>query len=125
MNAEDGKHELGKITERIIGCAYQVSNILGCGFLEKVYESALAHELRKSKLEVTQQHGIRVQYDGIVVGEFCADLLVEESVLVELKAVKALDEIHMLQCQLPEGDGPVDLPTSISASPRSKSSASF
>jgi GxxExxY protein len=90
--------ELNKITERIIGCAYTVGNVLGNGFLEKVYENALAHELRKAGLQVVQQYGIQVHYDGIVVGEFVADLLIEGCVLVELKAVKAFDEIHMAQC---------------------------
>lgn len=66
--------------------------------MEKVYENALAHELRKAGLQVVQQYGIQVHYDGIVVGEFAADLLVEGCVLVELKAVKAFDEIHMAQC---------------------------
>jgi len=57
------------ITEKIIGCAYTVANTLGCGFLEKVYENALAHELRKEGLVVLQQAGVNVIYDGIVVGE--------------------------------------------------------
>ena len=86
------------ITEKIIGCAYTVSNALGAGFLEKVYENALAHELRKAGLKVQQQHPIQVQYDGIVVGDYVADLLIEDCILVELKAVKALDEIHQAQC---------------------------
>jgi len=86
------------ITEKIIGCAYTVANTLGCGFLEKVYENALAHELRKEGLVVLQQAGVNVIYDGIVVGEYVSDLLVENEILVELKAVKALDNIHMAQC---------------------------
>jgi GxxExxY protein len=86
------------ITEKIIGCAYTVANILGCGFLEKVYENALAHELRKKGLVVLQQAAMNVIYDGIVVGEYVSDLLVENEILVELKAVKALDNIHMAQC---------------------------
>jgi GxxExxY protein len=90
--------ELNKITEQIIGCAYTVANTLGSGFLEKVYENALTYELRKAGLQVGQQHGISVYYDGVVVGEFFADLLVEESVLVELKGIRDLDEIHMAQC---------------------------
>ncbi len=73
-------------------------NGLGAGFLEKVYENALAHELRKTGLRVEQQHGITVHYDGVVVGEYAADLLVEDAVLVELKAVKGLDAVHMAQC---------------------------
>ena len=70
----------------------------GAGFLEKVYENALAHELRKAGFLVVQQHPISVWYDGLVVGEYFADLFVEECVIVELKAVKAIDEAHWAQC---------------------------
>src|SRR6185369_1514523 len=87
-----------QLSEKIIGCAYTVANTLGAGFLEKVYENAFAHELRKQGLEVAQQSGITVYYDGIVAGEYIADLLVGNEVLVELKAVKALDNVHMAQC---------------------------
>ena len=66
--------------------------------MEKVYENALAHELRKAGLKVLQQQAIQVLYDGIVVGDYIADMLVEDCVIVELKAVKALDEIHQAQC---------------------------
>ena len=66
--------ELNSITERIIGCAYTVGNILGHGFLEKVYENALSHELSKNGLEVRRQYPIRVTYDGISVGDYFADL---------------------------------------------------
>lgn len=92
------KPELNEITERIIGCAYAVGNTLGSGFLEKVYENALAHELGKAGLRIQQQKELLVYYDGIVVGEYAADLIVEELVIVELKAAKALDKIHMAQC---------------------------
>ena len=92
------QRRLNEITERIIGCAYQVANSLGCGFLEKVYENAVAHELRKAGLTTEQQRSIQVRYDGAVVGDYVADLLVEGSVLVELKAVKSLDDIHFSQC---------------------------
>jgi len=86
-----------ELTQKIIGCAYKVSNTLGSGFLEKVYENALARELCKSSLKVQQQYPMKVFYDHELVGEFVADLLVEDSVLVELKAVRQLDEIHMAQ----------------------------
>lgn len=86
------------ITEKIIGCAYTVTNTLGSGFLEKVYENALAHEMRKAGLVVQQQVGVSVKYDGMVVGDYIIDLLVEGSVLVELKAVKAIDNVHFAQC---------------------------
>ena len=59
---------------------------------------ARAHELRKNGLAVAQQHPIKVLYDGVVVGDFVADLLVEHEVLVELKAVKAFDDVHLAQC---------------------------
>ena|SRR5580658_6476628 len=87
-----------RLTECIIGCAFQVLNKLGVGFLEKNYENALAHELRKAGLVAAQQQGITVYYDGIVIGEYVADLLVEEAVVVELKVVRALDQVHMAQC---------------------------
>ena len=98
MDTDKHRWETNLITEAVIGAAYKVSNTLGSGFLEKVYENALAIELRKAGLEVVQQHPINVKYDGAIVGEFIADLLVNGEVLVELKAVKALDEIHMVQC---------------------------
>ncbi len=100
MNADErrfSQSEMSQLTERVIGCAFAVSNTLGCGFLEKVYENALAHELRKAGIKA-EQDGVKVYYDGVVVGEYVADLLVEECLLVELKAVKELDDIHMAQC---------------------------
>ncbi len=90
--------QINEITEKIIGCAYIVGNALGCGFLEKVYENALAIEIAKTGLRIEQQHGVNVEYSGHVVGEFAADLLVEGCVLVELKAARALDDIHRAQC---------------------------
>ena len=94
MNADT----LNALSERIIGCAFTVANGLGSGFLEKVYENALAHELRKAGLTVAQQQGVSVNYDDVIVGEYVADLLVEAAVVVELKAVRALDDIHQAQC---------------------------
>ena len=91
------EQDLDKLTERIIGCAYQVSNTLGIGFVEKVYENAHAHEMRKSGLNIQQQYPIKVVYDGISVGDFFADILVENLALVELKAVSALNNDHIAQ----------------------------
>ncbi len=90
--------KLNEVTKRIIGCAYAVSNALGAGFLEKVYENAMAHELRKAGLRAQQQQPIQVVYDGTVVGDYLADIVVEDLVIVELKAVKAFDEVHFAQC---------------------------
>ncbi|MFZ5880214.1 MAG: GxxExxY protein [Chloroflexota bacterium] len=89
--------DVNEITQKIIGCAFEVSNTLGIGFVEKVYENALAHAIRKVNLQVRQQYPIKVHYDNIVVGEFLADLLVEERVLVELKAVSMLNQEHTAQ----------------------------
>ena len=86
------------LSRRIIGCALTVLHTLGTGFLEKVYEDALLHELRKAGLAVSQQHPTLVQYDRIVVGQYAVDLLVEHTVLVELKVAKAIDEILIAQC---------------------------
>jgi len=96
MNADESV--LSQVSERIIGGAFTVANTLGSGFLEKVYENALAHELRSRGLPVAQQQGVVVCYNGIVVGEYTADLVVDGSVIVELKAVRALDNVHRAQC---------------------------
>ncbi len=101
MNTD--KHRLSEdalngLSERIIGCAFQVSNTLGCGFLEKVYENALAHELRKNGVQVRQQEPIKVYYDGVVVGEYFADLMVADTILVELKATKDISQVFVAQC---------------------------
>ena len=98
MNADERRYELDRLTDKIIGAAYTVSNTLGCGFLEKVYENPLAHELRKQGLKVEPQRPIQVKYDNVIVGDYTADLLVDESVIVEIKAVKAFDDIHSAQC---------------------------
>ena len=86
-----------ELTEKIIGCAYCVHRTLGAGFLEKVYENALAHELRKNGLKVAQQVPIAVFYDGQQVGEYFADLLIEDSVVCELKAGEAISKQHEVQ----------------------------
>lgn len=95
---DSSREKINQITEKIIGCAYRVSNGLGCGFLEKVYENSLAHEIRRLSLKVEQQKQIKVFYDGVEVGFYQADLLVEDCVLVELKTVKNLDDVHKAQC---------------------------
>jgi GxxExxY protein len=89
---------LNELSGRVIGCAFTVLNTLGAGFLEKVYENALAHELRSAGPKVAQQTSVKVLYHDVVVGEYFADLLVEDAVMVELKAVKALDDAHRMQC---------------------------
>lgn len=89
---------INELSSRIIGAALTVHRALGNGFLEKLYENALVHELRKAGLAVSQQHPMVVRYDGIVVGEYTVDLLIENTILVELKAARTLDDIHRAQC---------------------------
>jgi len=98
MHSHPDEHGVDPITERIIGCAYAIANTLGSGFLEKVYENALSHELRKAGLRVEHQVPVAVHYDGVAVGEYIADLQVNQTVLVELKAVTFLDDVHVAQC---------------------------
>ncbi len=86
-----------KLTEAIIGCAFKVSNTLGCGFLEKVYENALVIELKASVITCEQQKPIPVTYRGVSVGDYFADALVEGQVILEIKVAKAIDESHQAQ----------------------------
>ena len=85
------------LTHKIIGCAYKVHNVLGSGFLEKIYENALRIELEKLGLRVKQQEPIAVCYEGRVVGEYFADLWVEEAVIIEIKASQSLHSRHEVQ----------------------------
>lgn len=91
----DGKH--ADLTETIIGAFYRVYNTLGYGFNEKVYENALALELRKLGLTVEKQKEIHVYYDGQIVGNYAVDLLVNGLVTLELKAARELCEDHEAQ----------------------------
>ena len=85
------------LTEIIIGAAFKVHNALGSGFLEKVYENAMRIELVKLGIKVRQQEPINVRYQGQIVGEYFADLLVEDRLIVELKAVQVLSKEHEVQ----------------------------
>ena len=87
-----------ELTERIIGCAYRVHNALGAGFLEKVYENAMAVELETQGIAFRKQAPLAVRYLGQVVGEYFADMLIEERVICEFKADDHLSKIH--ECQL-------------------------
>ena len=85
------------LTGQIIGCAMRVHSVLGPGFLESVYRKALRHELVKAGFHAVEEVAIAVQYDGIVVGEFSADLMVEDKVMIELKANQALAVANEVQ----------------------------
>lgn len=97
MNAER-RMLMNGLSRAVIGAAQTVSNRLGFGFLEKVYENALAHEIRKNGLQVDQQRPVHVYYDGEIVGDYLPDITVEDSLIVEIKAVAALDRAHRHQC---------------------------
>ena len=89
------KHE--DLTEKIIGVFYAVYNELGHGFLESVYEHAMAIALREAGFQVVQQAPISVHFRGQTIGEFRADLLVNDEVIVELKAARAIEKAHEAQ----------------------------
>ena len=86
------------LTEAVIGAAFEVSNTLGTGFLEKVYERALVRELKEQGVGVDSQVPFSVIYKGHCVGEYFADILVEGELVVELKCVERLTGEHTAQC---------------------------
>lgn len=86
-----------ELSEKIIGLFYEVYNALGYGFLEKVYENALAIELRRAGLAVIQQERIKVYYRGAVVGDYFADMVVNGLILLEIKTAKSILEGHEAQ----------------------------
>ena len=89
--------EINEITEKIIGASYNVANTLGSGFLEKVYENALVVELNLLGLKVESQKSLKVFYKDVCVGEYFADLFVQDEIVVELKSAKTLVSVHQAQ----------------------------
>ncbi|HZY36357.1 MAG TPA: GxxExxY protein [Mucilaginibacter sp.] len=89
------QHE--EITHKIIGCVMKVHSTLGCGFLEVIYQRALDIEMQKQKLCFIREHEMSVFYDGINIGSRRADFFVEDKIMLELKAVPFLDDLHMAQ----------------------------
>jgi len=86
---------LQELTDRVLNAAVTVHRGLGPGFLESLYEAAMVHELTKRGHAVERQKPIPVLYDGVVIGEHRLDLLVDHAVVVELKACKAIEDIHL------------------------------
>ena len=86
-----------ELSQRVIGCAFEVSNTLGTGFFEKVYEKALCVEFEKTGLGFVCQQPVSVKYKGILVGEYIADIIVEDSLLLELKAVSVMPAVYQAQ----------------------------
>ncbi|MEW6557351.1 MAG: GxxExxY protein [Elusimicrobiota bacterium] len=97
MNADYQDFKYKELTEKIIKAFYQVFNTLGYGFLEKVYENSLLIELKKMGLKVVTQSPIKVLYDNQIVGEYFADILVDDKVIVEIKSAKILIDEHEAQ----------------------------
>ena len=90
MNADNQDFKYKELTEKIIEIFYRVYNKLGYGFLEKVYENAMMIELKKEGFSAVSQYAIKVFYEGEVIGEYYADILVDNNVIVEIKAAKSL-----------------------------------
>ena len=97
MKYTDQNYVHSELTEKIIGCAYDVYTQLGAGFLEKVYENDLLIKLNKAGVVVVQQAPVSVHFEGEIVGEYFAGLLVEDKVIVELKAVSEIAKVHETQ----------------------------
>jgi GxxExxY protein len=97
MNANGTAGAESSLSSRVIGCGFEVSNALGAGFLESVYEKALCIELRRQGLEFERQKSLSVSYKGEVVGSYVADIVVENKLLVELKALSRLTSEHDAQ----------------------------
>jgi len=89
--------DYGELTEKIIGCAYRVYNKMGFGFLESVYEKCMLIELRKQDLAAEAQKPITVYYDNEIVGEFIADIIVNGTIILELKSVREIIKAHEVQ----------------------------
>ena len=85
------------LTEKIIGEAFKVYNILGSGFLEKVYNNALCKKLRECGLDIKCEFPIKVFFEGEIIGNYCCDIMVNDLVIVELKAIETLAKIHEVQ----------------------------
>jgi GxxExxY protein len=97
MIRTDNNYAHSEITDKIIGCAYDVYNQLGFGFMEKVYENAMMVKLPQKGLEVVQQAPINVYFEDKLVGEYFADILVDNKVVVEFKSVSSLSKAHEVQ----------------------------
>ena len=96
MDADERRYK--EISGSIIGAAIEVSNQLGVGYLEKVYERALFAELTIRGIQARQQQPIPVHYKGVAVGDYYADILVENCVLIEIKHAEGFDDAHLAQC---------------------------
>jgi GxxExxY protein len=88
------EHE--ELTNKIIGCAIEIHKKLGPGFIESIYENAFIIELQKKGLPFEKQKEVTIQYDGVEVGKHRLDLIVEDTIVVELKAIRNIEDIHFV-----------------------------
>lgn len=95
--SQEEREELNSIAEAVIGAAFEVSNVLGIGFLEKVYERALCVELRSRGLQAAPQVKIPVYFKGEMVGEYFADILVNGKLIIEVKCIERIVDEHLAQ----------------------------
>lgn len=96
--AANGRELMNNLIEKVIGAVYEVANVLGSGFLEKVYERALVKELGMRGLNAEAQVPIQVSYKDEFVGDYYADILIEKKLIVELKCAERLGNDHLAQC---------------------------
>ncbi len=97
INKKENNYRHSDLTAAVLKAAFEVHNTLGCGFLEKVYENSLCIELERQKVFFKQQEPIKVYYNGGIVGEYFADILVENTVIVELKTINKIEAIQEAQ----------------------------
>ncbi len=93
MNAE----QINELSNKIIGYAIQIHKTLGPGFVERIYAKALAHEFKKNRINFTQEKSIKIKYDSTLLGEHRLDFLIEDEVILEIKAVFEINNFHMAQ----------------------------
>ena len=98
MNVPQERESLNRLSGLVIGAAQKVSSTLGYGFLEKVYENALMIELRARAIPAVQQMPLQVRYRGVLVGDYVPDLLVEDRLIVEIKAIESIGRVQRQQC---------------------------
>jgi len=89
--------QINELSNKIIGYAIRVHKSLGPGFIEKIYAKALAYELKKNGIKSNQEKSIKVRYEGLLLGEHRLDFLIEDEIILEIKAVYEINNFHMAQ----------------------------
>jgi len=97
VSQKHGKFLYGDLTDKIIELAIKVHKELGPGFIERIYEKALSYEFKKANIGFVNQAIIRVRYDSVELGEQRVDFMIDDKIIIELKCVKELNEIHLAQ----------------------------